>query len=603
MKPRRPAHPPEPPPALPPHEDEPAGHELSEPASPSLVVKYRQLNEKYQLLVQKLGNQIAERTSAYTLGWWSMHSRQVGLALVRQGRLTASNVRWGELADAVAGTVWAPLADGLEPPGTRPSTLRELALDEARGITCCWEGPVLARRYARSDRRQVVEVMFEPRADPAGGAIVAMMARDVTARVEEEQELLRTRETLMEQERLRTIGELASGVAHDLNNTLNAIGLRLDLLRSALGPEPHRAHPHLDVIERIVDDAGAMVGRLQDFARTRRDRPLERVDLGEVVRDAAQMTYTELQEKGGMRSAPIDVRIAASDLPPVPGVASELRQVLVNLLLNARDAMPEGGHVRIRGERRPWQVILYVEDSGPGIPEAHLPRVFDPFFTTKGARGTGLGLSIAASVMARLGGLIQAGNRPEGGARFTLSFPIAAPEAEAAAAPSGAGAPQAKDGSRSSGAGAAAPGVGAAASGVGGTEAAAEPPRAARPPGGPARRVLVIDDDPDVLEATRDLLALDGVAVETAAGGAAALGRLRGGEPFDVVLCDLGMQPMNGWEVAAALHELRPALPIYLLTGWGREIAEDDPRRRLVRGILTKPVDPTRLKHLLGRSG
>jgi CheY-like chemotaxis protein len=162
---------------------------------------------------------------------------------------------------------------------------------------------------------------------------------------------------------------------------------------------------------------------------------------------------------------------------------------------------------------------------------------------------------MAREVMARLGGDITAANRAEGGAVFTLSFPIAGrkseqPQAQAAMAPS-------------------------------------------------CRRVLVIDDDADNLEALHAALAIKGHIVETASTGAEGLRKMRAGARFEVVICDIGMPGMNGWEVAQEIARLAPGITIYLLTGWAREIARDDPRRKLVAGVLAKPVDLERINYLI----
>jgi CheY-like chemotaxis protein len=230
--------------------------------------------------------------------------------------------------------------------------------------------------------------------------------------------------------------------------------------------------------------------------------------------------------------------------------------VIVNLLLNARDAMPLGGTIRIVAEQQPNRVVLKVLDEGVGIPLEDLSKIFDPFFTTKGKRGTGLGLSMARGVLARLGGDIVAENRPERGACFTLSFPVAMQ-------------PRRSLPSR---------------------------PPSAPPPG---RRILLIDDDADNLEATRMAMELAGQHVDIAHNGRDALDRLRKGTRYDLVLCDLGMPDMNGWRVAREVQVVAPGTTVYMLTGWAQQIALDDPRRRWVKGVLEKPMTLESLRDLL----
>jgi CheY-like chemotaxis protein len=276
------------------------------------------------------------------------------------------------------------------------------------------------------------------------------------------------------------------------------------------------------------------------------------------------MSRAEVVERPSIEGRPvrIDVAIPAT-LPPVRGVASEVRRVFVNLLINARDAMSRGGVISVRAWRERGRVKVEVADEGTGIAPRDLPRLFDPFFTTKGEAGTGLGLSIAWSVMERLGGGIEARNRRDRrGAAFTLSFPVARARRKEAAA------------------------------------SAPAPAATAR-----ARRVLVVDDDPDNLEAIQTLLKHEGVEVGVMPDGETALAALAGpeGDAIDVVLCDVGMPGMDGWEVARRIRALRPGLRVVLLTGWAREIAPDDRRLALVDGVLEKPVEIDRLLGALGR--
>jgi CheY-like chemotaxis protein len=342
---------------------------------------------------------------------------------------------------------------------------------------------------------------------------------------------------MLNQERLKAVGELASGIAHDLNNSLNALRLRVELLSgdSTLSPG---AQESLRLICRIVNDAASTIGRLQDFARRRHDRPVESADLSAIIRQSVEIARSTLEEKGALLGHSIRVDLRLPRLPAVIGEPSELRQIFLNLLLNAQDAMPNGGTVRIDGGASADTVVITVADEGQGIARDHLDRIFDPFFTTKGERGTGLGLSTAYGAMRRLGGSISAANRAEGGAIFTLTFPVASGAARQI------GPPAAKKAS--------------------------------------PRRVMAIDDDIHNLQALKALLQ---------------------SRAHNVVEAASGMPSMNGWEIARQVNSL-PSPPLfYLVTGWAQEIASDDPRRRLVDGIVSKPLDPKLLDRLLADAG
>lgn len=219
--------------------------------------------------------------------------------------------------------------------------------------------------------------------------------------------------------------------------------------------------------------------------------------------------------------------------------------------------MPAGGAIHIGAALVQGAVMVTVEDEGQGIPPEFMNRIFDPFFTTKGARGTGLGLSIAYGAMARLGGSITAANRAAGGAMFTLQFPIAPAISESS------------------------PGF---------------------TPKVPPRRVMVIDDDPDNLEAFSALFESRGHSVKAANSGPGALSELmRDRCPVDVIFCDLGMPGVNGWEIARQVKSLAAPPVFYLVTGWAQEIRADDPRRCWVDEVVAKPVEPHLLDRLLAR--
>jgi signal transduction histidine kinase/CheY-like chemotaxis protein len=387
----------------------------------------------------------------------------------------------------------------------------------------------------------------------------AALAKQLEAHVAQsavrERELAEARGKLDDNARMRALGELASGMAHDLNNTLGALSLRIELLANDPN-SPAAQGDNIEAIRRICTDAAERVRRLQDFAR-RRDRPLVPIDPAEVVRDAVDLARSELDRAAQLQGRLFDITARLPALPAVRGDVNDLVHVFINLFLNARDAMPDGGKIEVSALVDANRVRFYVSDQGTGIPEEDLRRIFDPFFTTKGDRGTGLGLSIAAAVMARHGGSISAHNRPRGGATFELDLPIAK------------------------------------------TRRVTSSRTLAKPPTPSARRVLVVDDDVEHLEATRRVLQAAGQVVVVESSGRGAIQRFESGERFDVVLCDIGMPDPNGWDVVSAISALAPGTIVYMISGWASEIAFDDPRRGLVADILAKPVALERLYRAL----
>ena len=370
--------------------------------------------------------------------------------------------------------------------------------------------------------------------------------RAALATVEESQQrIIRT-------ERLRALGEMAGGVAHDFNNVLAVIIGRAELLQRQIdAPDLRR---QLEIIQRVAQDGARTVRRIQEFSRMRRTRPWQRVDVAEVVREVVEAARPRWVDQAQARAVRYAMDLDLQPVPPVTGDPAELRETFLNLLFNALDAMPRGGSVtfstRVDGDR----VSCVVADTGVGMSEAVRQRCFEPFFTTKAEQGTGLGLSIAYGIVTRHGGEIEAASRPHEGSRFTVRLPIGA--GPAPAAPSW------------------------------------PVPRASR-----SARILVVEDEPAVREVLVDVLEGQGHEVVACEGGTSALGR-RDGLPFDLALVDLSMPGLSGWEVAKCLREAQPEVPIALVTGWGDQIDAGEARARGIDYLVAKPFgvdDITRL--------
>ena len=388
------------------------------------------------------------------------------------------------------------------------------------------------------------------------------------------EELSRAQDELVRSEKLRALGEMAASIAHDLNNILAAILGQTDLLRLRASGLP--VHEALNRLELAATDAAEVVRRLQDFSRQQANQPLAPVDLAATVREVLEITRPRWEDDPQQRGVVIEARLTLADLPPVLGHAHEIREALTNLILNAVDAMPHGGTLTIAARERvatggkaPKRrhattggrqgagvdgrvVELSVADTGVGMTAEVRQRIFDPFFTTKGTKGSGLGLSVVYGIMQRHGGKIDVVSRTDQGTTFTLRFRVAA---GAVAAPS-----------QSAGS------------------------RALRP-----RRILLIDDDPTVRQAMVELLQEVGHSVVAAEGGAEGLAHL-GQSRVDLVITDLGMPGMTGWEVARAVKLVTSHPPVVLLTGWGEHPASHSEHAGLVDRILGKPV---RLDELL----
>ncbi len=359
-------------------------------------------------------------------------------------------------------------------------------------------------------------------------------------------------------ERLAAVGQMAAGVAHGFNNLLASIMVRAELLRQALSNPEWIAH--VEVIERAAHDGAHTVRRLQEFTRQETPKDFRPFDLNAAVRDSLEITKSRWKDDAHLSGIPIEVTTELGEIPPALGDGSEIREVLTNLIVNAVDAMPKGGSLRLasRWVHPEQRVEVTVADTGAGMTDEVRAQIFDPFFTTKGPGGSGLGLSVSYGIVKRHGGSIQVKTTPGAGTTFTISLPAAAEAIAEAKAPEALAAMK-----------------------------------------GPLR-ILVIDDEEPFRVSLYTALHREGHFVAVAASGEEGL-KLFGISTFDVVLTDLGMPGMGGWQVAQAVKQLRPGTPVVLITGWGATLTEVDRKRPQVEAILAKPVTSKAILQVLTR--
>ena len=360
-------------------------------------------------------------------------------------------------------------------------------------------------------------------------------------------ELKDAQDRLVRGETLRALGELASGAAHHLNNLLAIIAGRAQLLLHTV-ETPDIRRP-LQIIERSALDGAEVVRRIQEFARTRQSDDLEPVDLNQVAIDVIEMTRVRWQDAAVAQSISVQVTDDLGATLPVLGHAAALREVLTNLILNAIDALPRGGHIAVRTRIDGAAAVLTVTDDGVGMTKEVLRRAQEPFFTTKGVKSTGLGLSVAYGIVRRHGGEVSLASTPGQGTVVTLRLPTA-PDSGLSA--------------------------GSSTSVAAGTW-----------------RVLVVDDEAEVRRAVVDMLEAMGHTVLAARDGAEALAQLTAGAAPDVVLTDLGMPGMTGPDLARAIKARWPTLPVGLFTGWGQPAAADS--KGAADFVMIKPLNFDRL--------
>lgn len=369
-------------------------------------------------------------------------------------------------------------------------------------------------------------------------------------------DLRKAQEELVRGATMRALGELASGTAHHLNNLLAIVLGRVRLLLAAR-PSGSSRRP-LEIIERAAADAAEVVRRVSRFARARPVEEVGPVDLGALAAEVVEMTRGRWQDQAQAQGVRIDVTVEGGELPPVVGNSAALREALINVILNAVEALPGGGRIGFRTFLDGGWACLAVRDTGVGMPPEVRERAVEPFYTTKGPKSTGLGLSAAYGILRRHGGDLRIESEKGQGTTVTLRLPVAA----------------AGEGERR-------------AAAAGGADAS------------PSLRILVIDDDAEVRETVVEMLAGEGHAALQAPGGREGLALLEAGERVDLVLTDLGMPGMNGWEVARAVKARWPELPVWILTGWGDQLDEASSDRRAVAGVLSKPVAPEDLRQMV----
>ncbi len=366
------------------------------------------------------------------------------------------------------------------------------------------------------------------------------------------QDLRESQDTILQQERLRALGQMASGIAHDINNAISPVTLYTDVLLDQELQMSAQGRDYLRIIRRAVDDVGQTVARMREFYR-QRERPgdLTPLELNPLVNQVLALTSARWRDLPQERGIVIDVRTdLQSGMPKILGTESDIRDALTNLVFNAVDAMPHGGTLTLRTRQLSPAIELEVRDTGTGMDEETRRRCLEPFFTTKGERGTGMGLAMVYGMVQRHDAQIDIESELGVGTAVRLQFRAAPSAATAAAKP-----------------------------------AATRPHR--------PLRLLVVDDDPLVAQSLLHVLHHEGHAVTTADGGQAGVDAfsagLEQGRAFDVVMTDLGMPYLDGRAVAAAVKALSPSTPVLLLTGWGQRLSTEQTVPEHVDRLLSKP--------------
>lgn len=366
-----------------------------------------------------------------------------------------------------------------------------------------------------------------------------MVAQDVT-------ESKNSGQNFLHAEKLRVVSQLAAGVAHDVNNDLAVI---LGYSEYLLGKEAKLDEEYRSVLSAIQLQAQACAGtvrRIQLFSSSVPRSKFTYFSFNDVVRDVVEsMEHLWATDAGQVRTG-VHLEADLQWVPPVHAHLTSLSETVVSLIENAVSALPEGGKVSLRTRYSEEQVVLEIADNGAGIAPADMSRIFEPFFTTKGPASSGLGLSIAYNLVMQMNGSLSAESALGEGTTFTLRLPSAAAEVATSANS------RYSDDEK------------------------------------PKLEVMVVDDEALVAEMLKTLLKHSGFHVTVFLNGAEAIEAMKEAE-FNLLVVDLGMPEMDGWEVSRQVNKIRPEIPIIVATGWNITVDDGQDHGAVIDAVLSKP--------------
>jgi len=427
--------------------------------------------------------------------------------------------------------------------------------DEPESLICVpltWSGEVLGTITLRSTKaKQFIQDDLD---------ILTIFARQVADAIKNAKlyesldkaykELSNTQEQLIMTEKLRALGEMAGGVAHDFNNVLGTILGRAQLLLRKI--DNSEWIDQLKQVEKMALKGAGTVQKLQNFTRVFSPGQLEQVDLNKIVADAIELTRPRWRDESQRKEIIIDLTFKPGKLPPIMGNHPDLVESISNIILNAVDAIDEKGAIQIETFIQDDKAVVKISDNGVGMTEDTLNRVFFPFFTTKGKQGTGMGLAVVYGIISRHKGEIDIASKLNRGTTFTLSFKTL-------------------------------------------EEAVTEIETPKKITSDIKANILIIDDDESILDVIGDIIEFLGHTATEASTGEEGIEYFKT-KNFDVVLTDLGMPGISGWEVTRICKKLKPEVPVVMISGWGNQIDENMIAESKLDGVIAKPFEITQIK-------
>lgn len=374
--------------------------------------------------------------------------------------------------------------------------------------------------------------------------------------------LQEAQDRVIQSEKLRALGEMSSGVVHDFNNILAAILGRVQLMiKKMTGMSDQQwlkfFEKNLSVIETAVKDGSIILSRISEFTKKKPTESFISLNLDQIISDVLEMTRPRWYNQAIAMGRKIDIAFEKSGNLQVLGSPSELREVFTNLINNAIDAVENGGRIRINaGLEGADKILVCMEDTGSGMSEETKKRIFEPFFTTKGKSGTGLGLSITYGIINRHGGTIDVESQIGVGTKFKIMLPYC-------------------------------------------KEVVIEKlPEVHEQMDHISASILVVDDEESLREILSEILESVGHRVDLASGGALALEAMAR-KKYDLVITDLGMDDVSGWDVADEIYKKYPSTKVILATGWGAQVEPGNLAKHHVNSMINKPFKISEITNIV----
>ncbi len=374
-------------------------------------------------------------------------------------------------------------------------------------------------------------------------------------------QLQATQREIIQRERMHALGRMANGIAHDFNNSLAPIlGFsELLLMKPETLQDTKKVKNYIELIHTSAKDSAKVVSRLREFYRYREDADVfTPVVINDLVLQVVSLTQPRWKDQARAAGINIDVRTEMENVPTVPGNEVELREMLVNLVFNAIDAIPKRGTVTIRTEVQGRWVVVTVSDDGIGMTEEVKARCLEPFFSTKDDQGTGLGLGSVHGIVRRHEGEIDIQSEVGRGTSIAVSLPL---------------------------------------------DKATRAPEATKPAAAPGEklRILVVEDEPLVREVLSVYLAEDQHDIEIAENGREGLEKFKAGGKFDLVMTDRAMPEMNGDQLAVEIKKMKPDQRVLLLTGFGDLMSGAGEKPAGIDLVVSKPFTLATLRNAIAK--